>query len=91
MGCSRVPWAATVFADLIFASSGFLNVVLYTATRPNLRPHRDRHEQSSLMLSTHIPREPYLDTPNNTIKRDTSEVTSDLSSQALGRQSDVSQ
>ncbi|EKM56586.1 uncharacterized protein PHACADRAFT_253801 [Phanerochaete carnosa HHB-10118-sp] len=52
-GCSRVPWPATVFADLIFASSGFFNVLLYTVTRPNLRPHRKTPERSTLMLTPH--------------------------------------
>ncbi|GJE86578.1 hypothetical protein PsYK624_026580 [Phanerochaete sordida] len=52
-GCSRVPWAATVFADLVFASSGFFNVLLYTITRPNLRPHRMIPERSSLMVTPH--------------------------------------
>ncbi|CAL1695298.1 unnamed protein product [Somion occarium] len=36
-----VPWAATVVADVIFASSGLLNVLLFTITRPNLLPRRD--------------------------------------------------
>ncbi|KAI0080281.1 hypothetical protein K474DRAFT_299653 [Panus rudis PR-1116 ss-1] len=36
-----VPWAATVIADVIFASSGVLNVLLYSVTRPNLLPHAD--------------------------------------------------
>ncbi|KIP12487.1 hypothetical protein PHLGIDRAFT_124026 [Phlebiopsis gigantea 11061_1 CR5-6] len=86
-GCSRVPWPATVFADLVFASSGFLNVVLYSFTRPTLRPQRDLHrERSSLMLTSHPP--PF-DTTNDTIKHDASEDTSP-SNRSLGRASDIS-
>ena len=36
----QIPWAGTVFSDVVFASSGFLNVLLFTATRPNLLPQR---------------------------------------------------
>ena len=36
----RVPFPATVFASVLFASSGVLNVILYSATRPKLIPHR---------------------------------------------------
>lgn len=44
-GC--VPWAATVFADVVFASSGLFNVLLYSFTRPNLLPQRDRATSNS--------------------------------------------
>jgi hypothetical protein len=37
----QVPWAATVFADVVFASSGYLNVLLFTLTRPRLLPERE--------------------------------------------------
>jgi len=43
-GC--VPWAATVFSDVVFASSGLFNVLLYGFTRPNLLPQRDRNTHS---------------------------------------------
>ncbi|KAJ3552032.1 hypothetical protein NM688_g4374 [Phlebia brevispora] len=36
----NIPWAGTVFSDVVFASSGILNVLLFTATRPNLLPRR---------------------------------------------------
>lgn len=71
-GCSRVPWAATVFADLIFASSGFLNVLLYMITRPNLRPHRNLPERSSLMPTANSD----TGTPSSTVsKREGSEAS----------------
>lgn len=38
----NVPFWATVLADLIFACSGLLNVLLFTFTRPMLVPKRSR-------------------------------------------------
>jgi hypothetical protein len=38
----NVPFAATVFAAIAFSSSGVLNVILYTLTRPKLLPRRER-------------------------------------------------
>ena len=74
-GCSRVPWAATVFADLVFASSGLLNVILFTVTRPNLRPHRDVPERTSLMM-TPLPEPSRLSTTTpKSSRRDPSEGT----------------
>ncbi|EPQ60547.1 hypothetical protein GLOTRDRAFT_135219 [Gloeophyllum trabeum ATCC 11539] len=37
-----VPFAATIVADVLFASSGVLNVVLFAITRPALLPTRER-------------------------------------------------
>ena len=39
---THVPFAATVFADMLFALSGFLNVILFIFTRPNFLPTRER-------------------------------------------------
>lgn len=36
-----VPWPATVVADVLFASSGLMNVLLFMFTRPNLMPQRE--------------------------------------------------
>ena len=36
-----VPFAATAFADTLFASSGWLNVVLFALTRPKVLPSRE--------------------------------------------------
>ncbi|KAK7694911.1 hypothetical protein QCA50_002099 [Cerrena zonata] len=36
-----VPWEATVVADVLFASSGLMNVLLFMFTRPNLMPQRE--------------------------------------------------
>ena len=36
-----VPFAATAFASVLFSSSGVLNVILYSVTRPKLIPNRD--------------------------------------------------
>ncbi|KAI0348397.1 hypothetical protein BDW22DRAFT_1350595 [Trametopsis cervina] len=41
----QVPWAATVFADVLFASSGYLNVMVFTLTRPRLLPDRETKER----------------------------------------------
>jgi len=38
---SNIPFAATAFSDLLFASSGWLNVTLYSFTRPKLLPSRE--------------------------------------------------
>jgi len=38
---SKVPFAATAFSDVLFASSGWLNVFLYSFTRPKLLPRRE--------------------------------------------------
>ncbi len=35
-----VPYPATVFSDTLFASSGLLNVLLFSVTRPSLIPKR---------------------------------------------------
>ena len=45
----QTSWAGTVFSDVIFAFSGFLNVVLFTVTRPNLLPKRT----NSILTSSH--------------------------------------
>ncbi|KII93802.1 hypothetical protein PLICRDRAFT_171509 [Plicaturopsis crispa FD-325 SS-3] len=39
-GGYKVPFAATAFADVLFASSGVLNVILFVLTRPTLLPDR---------------------------------------------------
>jgi len=36
-----VPFAATAFADTVFASSGLLNVILFALTRPKVLPSRE--------------------------------------------------
>jgi hypothetical protein len=36
-----VPFAATAFADALFASSGLLNVILFALTRPKVLPSRE--------------------------------------------------
>jgi len=38
----RVPFAGTCFASILFASSGFLHVLLFGLTRPRLLPSRDK-------------------------------------------------
>lgn len=38
----NVPYAATIFADILFCSSGLFNVILFSVTRPALLPYRDR-------------------------------------------------
>jgi hypothetical protein len=38
---TNVPFGATVFATIAFSSSGVLNVILFTLTRPKLLPSRD--------------------------------------------------
>ncbi|TFK56974.1 hypothetical protein OE88DRAFT_1730405 [Heliocybe sulcata] len=43
-----VPFAATVVADVLFASSGLLNVILFALTRPALLPERDRRSGTFL-------------------------------------------
>jgi hypothetical protein len=35
----NVPFAVTVFTDMIYLSSGLLNVLLFSITRPFLLPH----------------------------------------------------
>jgi hypothetical protein len=35
-----VPFEATAFASVLFSSSGLLNVILFTSTRPKLMPTR---------------------------------------------------
>ncbi|KAJ3491057.1 hypothetical protein NLI96_g991 [Meripilus lineatus] len=45
-----VPWAATVVAGVIFASSGLLNVLLFTTTRPTLLPSRERNDHTPRSL-----------------------------------------
>ncbi|KAI0247658.1 hypothetical protein BJV78DRAFT_901876 [Lactifluus subvellereus] len=35
----RVPFAVTIFVDTIYLSSGLLNVILFSTTRPFLLPH----------------------------------------------------
>ncbi|KAL0951350.1 hypothetical protein HGRIS_008054 [Hohenbuehelia grisea] len=43
-----VPFAATAFASVLFSSSGLLNALLFTLTRPRLLPdHRIRRAQQS--------------------------------------------
>jgi len=37
----NVPFAATAFADCLFSSSGFFNVILFKITRPKLIPSAD--------------------------------------------------
>ncbi|KAK0463750.1 uncharacterized protein EV420DRAFT_1106427 [Desarmillaria tabescens] len=36
----KVPFIATAFASILFSSSGILNVILFTLTRPGLVPNR---------------------------------------------------
>ncbi|KIM86585.1 hypothetical protein PILCRDRAFT_815818 [Piloderma croceum F 1598] len=36
-----VPFTATAFADILFASSGLLNVILFALTRPKVLPSRE--------------------------------------------------
>ncbi|KAI0687755.1 hypothetical protein BC835DRAFT_1286036 [Cytidiella melzeri] len=72
----QVPWAATVFADVVFASSGYLNVILFTVTRPRLLPDRtDGKEHASSMaqnMSATSPMSP--STYHNRTTMDTAEV-----------------
>lgn len=37
----HVPFAATVFADVLFSLSGLFNVILFAFTRPSLLPRRE--------------------------------------------------
>ncbi|KZT30679.1 hypothetical protein NEOLEDRAFT_1186492 [Neolentinus lepideus HHB14362 ss-1] len=47
-----VPFVATVVAEVLFASSGLLNVVLFSLTRPALLPARER--RSNRFLDTTV-------------------------------------
>ena len=38
---THVPFAATAFADALFASSGLLNVILFALIRPTVLPNRE--------------------------------------------------
>lgn len=49
-GRTDVPFWATVLADIIFASSGLFNVILFTVTRPMLVPHRN-HGPAAFTIS----------------------------------------
>lgn len=46
----RVPFGATVLADVIFSFSGLFNVILYGITRPSLLPRRES-QMRALTLS----------------------------------------
>jgi len=42
----KTPFVITVIADGLYLSSGFLNVILYTYTRPDLLPDRCRNRDN---------------------------------------------
>ncbi|KZV75490.1 hypothetical protein PENSPDRAFT_748391 [Peniophora sp. CONT] len=51
---SDIPFAATVVCDMIYMSSGLINVILYALTRPFLLPHREnrgRMVENSINIS----------------------------------------
>lgn len=51
---SDIPFAATVVCDMIYMSSGLINVIVYALTRPFLLPHREnrgRMVENSINLS----------------------------------------
>ncbi|KAI0814885.1 hypothetical protein BC629DRAFT_1588573 [Irpex lacteus] len=60
----QVPWAATVFSDVVFASSGYLNVILFTLTRPRLLPSRQSREHSFSTTNSRVISSPPL-SPNS--------------------------
>ncbi|KAJ3480634.1 hypothetical protein NLI96_g8203 [Meripilus lineatus] len=70
-----VPWPATVIADVIFSSSGLLNVLLYTITRPTLIPHREHESFSTNTLR--------MDYPTNSFNSILSPHTQDSHSRSL--------
>lgn len=49
---NNVPFAATIVADVLFASSGLLNVILFAITRPALLPSRDRRTGNGYLDTT---------------------------------------
>jgi hypothetical protein len=49
---THVPFAVTVFADVLFALSGLFNVILFAFTRPSVSPFRERLGPITLESST---------------------------------------
>ncbi|TDL28696.1 hypothetical protein BD410DRAFT_824346 [Rickenella mellea] len=63
VGSHSVPPEATVFADVLFSSSGLFNVLLFSATRPSLLPRR---ESSQFEGEMHAPRRSPITVPPRT-------------------------
>jgi len=53
---TNVPTAATIFAGILFCLSGFINSLLYPATRPALLPTRHRDRSGSRSTNRHVRR-----------------------------------
>jgi hypothetical protein len=57
-----IPFSATVFADIVYLSSGLFNVILYSLTRPFLLPQRrarGRMAEDTVALSLSSPSHRY--------------------------------